>query len=373
MKKYCVFFILVAAFLLLSACGGTKAVDLSDYTTVEYTGMDGRGRAQVNIRYEDIATAVLGKVAEEDAAAYDKLVFSLKFAIDTTWEQDGSLSNGDTLSITYTMDETTLEELGVEVKSGTASFAVAGLQEPIVLDAFLDVKIFFENYAPCVTATVVNNSTHEFLRNVRYTLDQTTNLDNGDTVVVTAEYSIYEAESQGYVLDSDTAEYVVENMPAWVTSAEQVDNLAREALKKQAEDLVVARLASISGKELDTALTGKLFYAALESFTYETPQIIGEYLLTKKDPTVGNNKTMNEYVYIFEVPVVITVSRTGEVVHEGTAYFGVQFSQMTLSAENIINPNVKSGSIQLLSPDKNSVLNYMVISKIGEYAMSEFS
>ncbi|MBR6281418.1 MAG: hypothetical protein IKR14_02835 [Lachnospiraceae bacterium] len=104
------------------ACGKEEAdgvVDIFDYVTVEYSGENGSGTANVTIDYDNLELEMVGgKNALKDLddvedletlSNYINVVAGISFSID----KNTDLSNGDTVTVTATYDESVAESANV--------------------------------------------------------------------------------------------------------------------------------------------------------------------------------------------------------------------------------------------------------------------
>ena len=99
MKKMVLGIILsVMSIGLLSGCGSSTSVDLTDYVTVNYSGSDGQGIATIDYDLTQLELDLIGKeegeVSTEDLEGFTEIV---PFEMSVKWELDKSegLSNGD--------------------------------------------------------------------------------------------------------------------------------------------------------------------------------------------------------------------------------------------------------------------------------------
>lgn len=214
---------------LLTGCGGSASIALMDYVTVEFSGVDGRGTAVLNVDHvkmeQDMAGDDDGDISKEELekiAQFTEFEFSINYELDKT----EGLSNGDTVTVTVTYDKDLQKESGVKVKGDTSEkFKVEGLKEPVEVDAFDNsvwntengVKVSFDGVAPYGTLSIENNCDSSAPQSyVEYTADKTSELKNGDTIAVTAGLKPG-AEDEGYVLKETEATITAEGLDSYVT------------------------------------------------------------------------------------------------------------------------------------------------------------
>lgn len=99
--------------LLVTGCGRTK-VDLNDYLTLECEGYDTVGKADFTFDYEKLiddnpkAFGLSKDYSDED---YLGVLLSIDSYIDGDLDKTDSLSNGDTVTFKWDVDEENLNEL----------------------------------------------------------------------------------------------------------------------------------------------------------------------------------------------------------------------------------------------------------------------
>lgn len=332
MKTWVKYIILTALALtmmmVLTACGG-KSLDMTEYTNVSFNGLDGKGSAAVTIDYNKLANTLFGEEPAltdlEKIADYTKKRFKLEMAVSCEFEQKNDLSNGDSFPVTIRVNEAYTKELGFSVKKTELSFKVSDLREPEIIDAFQDVVVKYIGFAPYAEADVLNNSTDEFLQRVNYTADPAENLSNGDVVTVTAEYPSSLADEYGYILQSETKEYTVEGLGAYVTEESQIDQACLDAMKQQGFDIVEAELANTSPNGIVRRTDIPSYFA--DKGTSGEVTLVNAYLLTLKSGFQEDNK--NIYTIVYKVPE--TLYDGGKLVYDDYIYLAVTFYNLTMN------------------------------------------
>jgi len=84
------------------------------------------------------------------------------------------------------------------------------------IDAFQGLTIQIEGAAPYGSVVLENRSADPFLQSISYTALPDQDLCNGDSITITANVSAKEARAQGYRLKSNTMEYMVADLPAYI-------------------------------------------------------------------------------------------------------------------------------------------------------------
>ncbi len=231
--------------------------NLLDNFSIEFTGVDGYGRAQLkSSAVENKAGDVSFRVSENDYYVYyeeysnandytDSGSFYVYISGDTY-----NLSNGDVLTITVDTSSTRLQEYGVILDGLTKEVTVEGLTEPEEFDVLSNFTVNFTGVdgdgdadvvAVEAKTVTVGNMTFTFKEGDNYVyyeyvdgtgynssfgiwVDNSYNLSNGDTVNM---YTNYDADSftddGGVVLTNLSVDVTVEGLGEYMTTTEDAD------------------------------------------------------------------------------------------------------------------------------------------------------
>lgn len=121
--------------LMLSGCGERATLDFSQIVTVtRFKGVNGEGTAVIDAD-SNKALAMLGTLNEATANA-------ILEDIEVIPQNDGSLSNGDKLTVVIKIDEQMLKNAKVKAKNTILTFDVSGLVTAIKAPADLEGESF---------------------------------------------------------------------------------------------------------------------------------------------------------------------------------------------------------------------------------------
>lgn len=241
MKKMKVFFFALVTLMVLglTGCGGTS-IDLMDYVTVTFSGVDGQGTAVCNVDMakleQDLSGDKDGEISQEEL---EQLAWIAQFELTVSYQLDKEtgLSNGDQVTVSATCDEDFAKDNKVKVSEGKKEFKVEGLKDPVEVDAFAsdifdtDTGVTLEYYgtSPSANLSIRNTCTQEPESLITYKVDKAADLKNGDKITVTAELSAQAAE-KGYVLKETEKTITVEGLDACVESFSQLNETAKSQL-----------------------------------------------------------------------------------------------------------------------------------------------
>ena len=325
--------VVIAAFLTMMLFGG-KSIDMQDYVTVSFNGVDGKGTAYVDVDYDRMGTKLLtsaqkrkletgngwGSINTAVGALGQQWV--LAEALDCELDQSSELSNGDKVTVTVTADKDILKQLGVKVKHKKLTFKVEGLVEVSNIDAFADISVQFSGISPQGEAEIINNSSDDACMQFDYSLDQNSGLSNGDTVTVTiSDYDLEGiAERTGKTPEEMSKSFTVEGLSAYVTKLDQVNDTALASMKKEAEDYIQA-LSARNYADTET----------INGFTY-----VGSYLEVAKPNAGAWHNNWLDLVY--------EISYSNSYGGSFKYYYGIGFSDLVLQADNSIDVDLSDYS-----------------------------
>ncbi len=250
----------------LAGCGGTK-MDLSDYVSVSFVGVDGNGRGLLDFdsaQFELDYAGVDGGMPTSKEIEKMLQLAPFEFSISCELDEDEGLSNGDKLEVSVDYNADLAKEAGIKIGSTTKKVVVEGLTAPIELDPFAETDFevngqkdydandgkrhviwYADGDLDEFTVSMDGYSANPELANVMYTInDDGTYFSEGhrenETVTIVAE--LYErAKEQGYVLKN--SEYTV-TLDIIKKDAAAADLSAADfkVLNQAAKDVVEERL-----------------------------------------------------------------------------------------------------------------------------------
>ena len=315
LKKTILMMTVTIAAFALCGCGKTK-IDLNSYMNVECTGYDSFGKADADFDYESFVedfedTEMMTKAGKEaddglrDMAGLMGLGRSdaamLAMYIKGAFDKPDGLSNGDTVTYSWDLDEDEIyERFNCKLIYSDITVEVDGLEPIGVFDPFEGLQVSFTGTAPYGQVNLSSNRSSE--GNLTFNIDKVSNLSNGDEVTISVEYDEqYMAESYHAIPERDSMTVTVEGLPYYLQSASEVDDDMLEKMKSQTEDVILSMAAGWKG-------------ASLNGMEY-----MGNYFLKPKDamPGIGN-----------ELTIVYRIDATASFKNESSDvsfYYAVQF------------------------------------------------
>ncbi len=293
MKKRLLFtpLLLLASCAVLSGCGTTK-IDVNQYLTIQSTGYDSAGTADISFNVEDMVTSNPSAfVLEKDTPTIERnrIVQDVLQTIDGNLEKSTGLKNGDTIS--YTWDDASLkaveDKYKVTLESDTLKYTVSNLMKVEDYNPFDYIEVVFVGTAPNGLARTDNIGENP-VAGVTYHIDKMSGLCVGDSVKVSA-VGAAEIDFQEYCLrDGKRATeteriYTVDALDAYATTINGIPESALQAMDSHAQQQLKK---NISDNWVNPdALTGVT--------------CLGNYLLTLKPDKPGIKQ--NELVFVYKV------------------------------------------------------------------------
>lgn len=269
-----------------------KTIDVNKYLTVETSGYDGYGNATVTVDWDAIEQKYGSKVSFTGAARSEfgsalsmvTPMDALQAAMVVDLDEDSKLSNGQTITYTWTVDPELTKYLKCKVKYKDGSYTVKDLTEVGSFDAFANLEVEFSGVAPNGSANL--NYTGSELSYYDFDADKVSGLSNGDVITVTIDESMIPscAERLGKVPESNEKQYTVTGLQSYLTNLSEITDEDLAVMQQQASDVYNASVA----KEWSES-------SHLENFTY-----LGDYLLTAKNADTWG--TRNYLYLVYKVP-----------------------------------------------------------------------
>ena len=355
--------------VMFTACGKTT-INVNDYLTIDVDGFDTAGTASYSFDSEALINDNLKAFGLDDSseAAYIEALVRLETGIYGKLDKNSKLSNGD--KVTFSWNEKGIEDFEekykVDLQLNDKSFVIEGLEEAESFDPFEYLTVSFDGIAPKGNATIKCSS--DCPVTLDFKADKSDSLSNGDIIKVTAnaymgkdlkEYCF----EKGYIPTASEKEFVVNGLAGYVQEIADIPEDAYNKMDSHAQDKLKAYVAA----------------NWVEPLEYVTNiELLGNYLLTPKDPSIYVNKN-NYYYYVYRIDLAdglyyyyytyytdIMLLEDGTcsfdlgtaTVPKGSVFFGIESGEVYWATDSIYF--VGYGDI-------DSLFNKHITSMIGEY------
>lgn len=237
--------LLLTCVCTLCGCSGNTVIDLEDYVSVDFSGYDGAGTANVHIDAE----AILPLIDDRNSP----IAIAGSFTAGKI-ENNGKLSNGDTISVAVKYSEKMLENAKINVQNPTLSFTVSGLKEKDKLDVFAAVEFISEGTSLECVVSIKYNGGYPFDMFELETEDGEiiTNrfgdrkYTDGEKVTIRLTESALEELGAQYLIEETSREYTVKADGRYILTAVDLTDENRKTLDKTAEDFVNEKIQAIT-------------------------------------------------------------------------------------------------------------------------------
>lgn len=294
--------------VILTIALSKPTINLNDYVSVSFSSYDGYGTASMKLDYkklekdfeEELRTSCPN--LEKVLFYYDSVSkYICKECVDVELSNDRALSNGDVVILKWNANKEKLEEVfGCNFEFSDKKYTVSGLSEIVKVDAFKDIEITFEGVSGEAKATVVNNANGSPMEKMRYRIDPSYNLSNGDVITVYLDtyFSIEDdvnsfMNEYGAVPMADSKTFTVENLPAYVTDADQITDDYILSCKPYIENQIKNDIIETNANQVGMNVT-------IDSTDYA-----GYYFV--KTTAVNNYEPQNALYILYKVNVTIDI------------------------------------------------------------------
>lgn len=316
----CVCGAVALVFIVCFAINASSTINLNKYVTIETSGYDGYGHANVVVDWEAIEKKYGSKISFTSKAKneYSGLLSlmtpmdALEDSVSVSLNTNDKLSNGDEIEYTWNIEDDLSQYLKCKVKYKDSTYKITELQEVGTFDAFAELTVSFEGLAP--NGNIVYDYTGSDLSTYDFSCDTTNGLRNGDTVKIYIDENNIEnyAENLGKIPSKLEMEYTVDGLDEYVEAYSDLNEEFLTKVKSEAEDSIYAYVANSYNSSTSMS---DLSYAG--------------YIMNKIIDGSGYVNTYNDLYVIYSG----IVSNTENDFPTTTVYFPVRFTNLLRSGE----------------------------------------
>lgn len=269
---------IVGIMLLVSVISGgaSSKVNLLDTADLKLTErVSGYGRVEASIK-EDVLTQRImesGAMLPQGVTAADVTKTIIDGSVITV-EPDGNLSNGDTVRVTITIDESVIKQYpGLSIEGGTRELTAEGMVEGEFFDPFAptSINVRFEGNSGSANAylDILAKGSHIYYLN--YDWAPKTGLKNGDIVTVTIRPMESKLSELGYAIpETRTYEVPVGGLNEMVTAPGDIPDTYLNSMVSYAEGKLAEAFTAVP-------------YVEGQDIIVTAPEITSIYFLDKAD------------------------------------------------------------------------------------------
>lgn len=233
-------------------------INLDKYLTIEEDGINGYGMAGAHIDWQAIEAKYGEKISFTENATNElgglliltNPMMVLEAGVDVYLDKSSGLSNGDTVSYTWQIDEELSKYVDCRVRCKNGTFKVSRLDELETFDAFEGVGVKVSGISPSGEAELIYSGST--LTPGDFTCDKTSGIRNGDSVKVSLTQTNvqYYAENFGKIPEAMSKEFKVSGLAEYISSYKELYEEFIANVRSEAEDTILAYAASSYGTNI---------------------------------------------------------------------------------------------------------------------------
>lgn len=235
--------LIFGAVICFTGCKSAVLVDCSECVSVKFEGYSGSGQATATINQNYIAS-LLGEMNEYTVASVVN-----SFSLETI-ENNGSLSNGDVITVKVKTDSSVLENAGVSAINTEKEITVSGLKEKEKVDIFKNVEIKTSGASPECTVSFSYSgavgSPYSFSMKRVDGKKTTEKYKNGDKIIISLTDEAIESLNKEYIIEETSREYTIQADKKYILSADDLSESEAAALKKISDDYADNRFIKLN-------------------------------------------------------------------------------------------------------------------------------
>ena len=292
--------IIAAVIIVILVLGRNKKIDVSRYFSVDFEGYDTIGTAYLEADTDRMINDILEAVGEdkkEIGPSLSTLINSFSYEISDT----EGLSNGDTIELVFTYDNTMADECKLGFKNTVITYTVKNLKKVTKVNPFEYVTVSFSGNSGEGNAVYEKGLSLDFLENKDFYIDKNSKLRNGDIVTLYLDDSaVEEAINKGYKLTATSQEYTVEGLKEYCESLLNISDENMAVIREAAVEKINQRYEELASyaKLFDLEYVGTYFAQNKNSVSDNYVIVIHKGRITSP-----NKDYDTQYIYL---PVKVT-------------------------------------------------------------------
>lgn len=243
-------------------------------------------------------------------------------AIECTYSGTETLNNGDIFIVKVSV----FDYAEPKVKSGDKAYTVNELSDIKTVDLFSDIEIVCSGVSGEAVAKINKLSDSDIIKDCRFSFSKQYGLSSGETITLTIENVDELAENYHIVPKEETKEFVVEDLPKYLTSIDEIP-------KDQLDNIIERFMAEEAAEKVDNYI-----------FSYGDIEYYGTFLLLPKNPT----DSFMEH-NLLEIVICYDRFRDGE--FDEKLYFPLVFENILVNINGSVTLDYESGSNATFTTD----------------------
>lgn len=356
----CAMIALTVILVLIFVGRGIGTIKISDYVTFTYTGVNGGGVLNYTLDADGLYKKIAG---DEKSAVLLRSINTLVDGIEIIPDKTSKLNNGEEVRVSVKYDKELADKVNCRFSGTDYVITVNGLGKGEVIDIFSNVDVVVAGISPIAYANVVNKWQEDYLKNISFSLDKSTNISLGDVITVTCEADDNELAAVGVSIYEKTKQFKVDKVSSYVKSAEEIDREVLQNLANECKNTIITETEDLTFRMLYKASrdSSYLFQYNNESADNITLQD-ARFMYRREGHDV---KHINYIQLVFKSDISNGVSQL-------EVYFVFEFPDTVISADNtfqIARNDLKNKYV--CDIDYNSLHSSMVLGREDAYTISQ--
>lgn len=365
MKK-CKILILILTMILLAGCGKHEVeIDITEFVSAKFTGLNGKAEAYVKFDFPSFEEAIISKVDSEDISVTQLAVLEESIKLET--DKTEGITNGDTINVSVSFNEELAANIGVKLIGTEITFEAVDLEEGKEINPFNDIILEYSGVAPYAKVSV-NNDASDLANVIRYNIENTDNIMNGDEIKVTVSYNAEELDAWGYIITETEQTFIAEGIDYYITECADIDEETFKRMESRAIDWIESELAYNSYQYRKIMYPKDFIGLSLDKGEVSNIELTSAYLLVLKELGKDSFSAANYIYLIFKVTTIDEKNPEGK-----TTYVPVGFKNLIMQSEGIdvdtIEPYITSDTYEII----DDMLRELITDKSDKYTYEELT
>lgn len=354
MKKIIIVLLMIAICIFTTGCSGVSVkatLDFKKCIDVTYSGSNGEGTAYINTDTDYLLSAL----SEVDTVSAAEILSSFKI---NPPENNGSLKNGDIITVNVIPDPEKLKGTGIGVTNTELTFTVSGLSEKESVYIFKDVSLTVTGASPYCKLSVEyagNLPINSYYFSIVGTDGQETDTyKDGDTVTVILNKNNIAGLIEKYEIKEFEHTYTVKADSTYILSPDDLDADKKEMLDKAIAQTLENQITNIIDNNggAGSAIISRLTGYDIISVSSSSAKVERIENLTFGGAYVGATNGKH-YIYCFYEADFTHNYKSEQTIH---AVLVLQLSEPTISADGVNFTEIISGARKDLATAENDFI-----------------
>lgn len=284
--------LVIIAVVVYFAVDSYGRTDLSDYVTVTFNGLDGFAEPVADVDQ----TGLYQKLSDgKNDAAVCEYIRELVDSVQVVFSKQDQISNGNSVKVTVQYDKATAKKAKCKFKNTTFRVKASDLAKGTNVDIFENVDVAISGVSPEAYATISNTWDDDFLKTISFSMENASELSQGDVVTVHCTTPLEDFMEHGYTFTENTKEYKVDRVNTYATETKDLNEELLTEIRDEALDTIKSETESMTFRMLYKATQDSNYLYQYNTENVTDSELIKAYFLKKNEEgTAGDDN----YIYM---------------------------------------------------------------------------